>query len=140
MSKLLTKPHFLAMNPRKFVIARAVPPCPYLDTVCENDTHNNVFYIYYLGNYDNIPVYHYGNTSDISSVELRIKKTLPFYERVTCVPIGHHVIGVDVVTNYITQNATPASINLPRVQEWNAFTTEDLPSVLSLIETTFESI
>jgi hypothetical protein len=42
---------------------------------------NKQFYIYYLGNYNNIPVYHYGESCDLIETEFNLKKQLPYYQK-----------------------------------------------------------
>lgn len=95
----------------------------YLDRVSEYDAHNRVFYIFYLGCFNNYPIYHYGESYDIDLAELKIKRTLPFYERVYCAPIGHKVNAKHEFDEMIKEKKV--RISLPDVTHWEAFTTDD---------------
>ena len=67
----------------------------FYDRVDMTSANDRVFYVYALGTYNNTPVYIYGETDDILSVELDLKRTVPMYTRVVCAP-SHEMLGVDV--------------------------------------------
>ena len=50
---------------------RQYPRKPPIHAVDHND---NVFYVYYIGRYDDEALYHYGTTTDLLSVELAFQK------------------------------------------------------------------
>ncbi len=64
----------LIINNRKNIICQS-----YYDRV-SYDANNNIFYIYYLGKYNNRKTYCYGETNDISIIELKLKQSLPIYK------------------------------------------------------------
>lgn len=66
----------IVINTRKSIITKS-----YQDRA-NYDANNNVFYIYYLGKYNNKKTYCYGETNDINIVELKLKQTLPIYKLV----------------------------------------------------------
>lgn len=75
----LTRPH---VGRRRRVSRKS-----YNDTVDPTNVHNHEFFVYYLGNYLNKPLFCCGETCDLMSLELRLKSTLPFFERITTCPI-----------------------------------------------------
>lgn len=91
----------------------------YLDRVSDYDIHNKVFYIYYLGCFNNTPMYHYGESDDLDLVELKIKRTLPFYERVLYTPVEHHTNTLEQFKDYIKNKKV--RIPLAEVCMWDAF-------------------
>lgn len=61
----------------------------YMDRVSVYDAHNRVFYIYFLGHYQNQPIFHFGETNDLDATEFFMKSSLPFYELQLYIPIDH---------------------------------------------------
>ncbi len=57
------------------------------------DYNENMFYIYYLGRYRNKPIYTYGETTMIETVEFTLHKNLPFVKKITTHPVDHIVYG-----------------------------------------------
>jgi hypothetical protein len=58
-----------------------------MDRASVYDAHNRVFYLFYLGRFQNRPMYHYGETTDIDATEFYIQSQLPFYQRIMYIPI-----------------------------------------------------
>lgn len=72
-----------------------------MDRASVYDTHNRVFYIFYLGQFNNRPIYHYGETNDIDATELFVKANLPFYKLVLYLPIDTEQDGLSQFDQYI---------------------------------------
>lgn len=102
----------------------------YLDRATDYD---RIFYIYYLGCFNNTPIYHYGESSDIHHAELKIKKTVPFYERVWYTPLDNNVYMKDEFDEYIKNKKI--KIMLPDVNQWDAFTTDEIDIVIKYLST-----
>jgi hypothetical protein len=83
--------------------------------------HNNVFYIYYLGRYNNIPMYHYGETNDIYTSEYKLKKTLPYYKKIKCIPVEDNINGIIKFKKFIEKNKIVFTLD----EDLDVFTTID---------------
>lgn len=75
----------------------------YHDRVTINN-HNNIFFIYYLGKYNNVPVYHYGETSDIYASEYKLNQSVPYYKNIKCIPIEDNINGMIKFNDFIEKN------------------------------------
>ena len=58
----------------------------YMDHVDYTSAHNRMFYVYFLGNFQNTPIYCYGETDNPDSVEFTLKRTLPMYKNIVLEP------------------------------------------------------
>ena len=76
----------------------------YYDQVDHDTNYNKTFYIYFLGYYLNKPIYCYGETYDIDSIEFTLKKTLPFYKKCKIIPIDTRQSGIDKFAEYIKED------------------------------------
>ena len=107
----------------------------YLDRIPDYDAHNRVFYIYTLGSWNNIPYYHYGESDDISLTEFKIKKTLPFYSLLTCIPIDHNIAAISDFEKMVRNK----KVTIPVVEafSWPAFTTDNPNALLYKVNRLF---
>lgn len=119
------------LHRRRVNVIRALP-CHYLDTVSEYDSHNRVFFIFHVGSFHNIPMYCYGETPDIVTTELVLKKTLPFYKPILEIPIGHRVYAKDKFSDLVKEK----KIEIPFLDatQWGSFTIDDHNDLHELLE------
>lgn len=135
------RPNRLKRRARRFMTS-AIPDnsnpsmVSYDDRVSEYDTHNRVLYIYYLGCFNNTPIYHYGEANDLMSAELRVKMTLPLYERVWHSPVSHRVNAKAELDDLVSTKRV--EIALPNVTHWDAFTTDNISLVVSRLDAAFK--
>lgn len=76
------------------------------------NANENIFYVYFLGRYNNKPFFHYGQSTDISSVEFNIKKSLPYYDRIIYNPVDHNVCSYNYFDNYLSQKKLKSKLPL----------------------------
>ncbi len=115
----------------------------YKDIPC-SDTSENVFYIYYLGRYNNTHTYHYGETNDIYSIEFNLSKKLPMYKKITSIPVDSHIDGYDNFYKFLKKyNLTNKFPNKFSIDIENIFTTNDnvgIDEILSFVAETFNEV
>lgn len=99
--------------------------CVYKD-IPNLDSSENIFYIYYLGRYNNKHTYHYGETHDICNIDFELAKKVPLYNKLIYVPINHHVDGYDKFLKFIQENKMVLSLPLDID---NVFITNDQSSI-----------
>ncbi len=87
----------------------------------EYDNNNKYFYIYYLGRYHNKPIYTYGETLDIDSVEFHLNKTYPFYKKHYVSNVGDKVYSKDKLDKVLK-----AQTLYKKWEEIEVFTTSDV--------------
>ena len=108
------------------------PVLAHLDRPLAFDSSNRVFYIYYLGNFTNVPLYHYGETDDIDHIDMRLRMNLPFYERVLYTPISYHMGRKDRFEEIIS--AHRATLPVSGLESWNVFTTDAIHEIVEIVE------
>ncbi len=116
----------------------------YKDIPC-SDTSENVFYIYYLGRYNNTHTYHYGETNDIYSIEFNLSKKLPMYKKLTNIPVDSHIDGYDNFSKFLKKNNLITNNFLTKfpIDIENIFTTNDnvsIDEILSFVTETFNEV
>lgn len=87
------------------------------------DASENMFYIYYLGRYNNKAIYHYGETLNLYNVEFNLCKKLPLYKKLLSIPIDYHGDGKEKFDNFLKQNKLNSILSLSNIE--NIFITSD---------------
>lgn len=87
-----------------------VPKISYNDSI-NPTSHENMFYIFYIGRYLSKPLYIFGETNDIYSTECYINNTLPYYKLVKTIPIEDNVSSLQKFNDFIECNKTEIPIN-----------------------------
>jgi hypothetical protein len=81
-------------------------------------------------------LYHYGESEDIDLTELKIKRTLPFYERVLYTPVEHHTNALQQFEDYIKNRKI--RIPLAGACLWDAFFIGEEQDIDDIIKTVNE--
>ena len=100
----------------------------YNDGISNFDSHNKTLFLYYLGRYNNYPLYYYGETYDLYDTEFKIKKTLPYYKKITTIPVGDHVYAKENFDKFVNNNALRASIpiiSVENIYNWDILTVNE---------------
>lgn len=107
---------------------RIAPICrSYLDSAPSwYDSHTRVFYCYYLGRYRNQPLYCYGYTNDLDTVEFNLKKTLPMYERVMYVPCN------DFMHEEAFKKEKHVTLGIEGTSELNIITCDNVHTIINI--------
>lgn len=107
------------------------------------DTSNRLFFIYYLGRYDNRPMFFYGETMDTSLVEFHLRKKVPIYQKKFHVPVEDHVYGKQSFDRYVKRNNLVATLPVHGMERYDYFTTNNkikYQDVLSELHRIFQII
>lgn len=109
----------------------------YLDRASTYDATNRVFFIYYIGTYFNRPLFHYGETDSLELTELRIKRSLPYYQCITYAPVRTHSRKSEFEA-LIAQNRTILPIE--GLESWDVFThpTDDIDTLKQSAESLYQ--
>lgn len=98
------------------------------------DNNNRVFFIYSLGRYRNKPLYYFGETIDISSVEYALRKELPFYEQQIVVPVEDSVYGREEFEGFINRHQLEAKLPLEGSSFDSIFTSSESISFDNILD------
>lgn len=124
LSPPLRSPYSLRLSP-------TLRPRTFMDQASVYDTHNRVFYIYFLGFFNNRPIYHFGETNDLDANELLIRSQLPFYERILYIPTDSHHNALREFIEYIQNYRTTLPVH--NLEHLDAFTTTDIDNGIDAI-------
>lgn len=103
----------------------------YQDNV-DFSTHENVFYMYKIGRYHNKTLYTYGETTDLMSIEIRLRRHVPMYELVFYAPYETKSFNV----NQFLEDCKGFQATLPlhdTPSDWNILYIEDEKNVQDII-------
>lgn len=106
--------------PKRTVKRPCMTTAPYADRV-SNDNSERVFFIYYLGCFDNVPMYHFGETGDMYNKELAIKAKLPFYTRVFTSPIDYRMDGIEDFRSFLNKHNMTVSLPVHGMDTFECF-------------------
>lgn len=121
--------HQLRLSQKRVRVCKSLP---YHDRVDES-VHNRTFFVFSIGRFNNTPIYHYGETSDIALEEFRIRRALPFYEKVLDVPLvmDGTIRSKEEFDTFIREHDMATKIPLSGLEDWGAFTTPDLHPIMA---------
>lgn len=97
---------------------RVVARGAYSDRVCA-DMSNRVFYVYYLGRFNNRPLYHYGESHDAYDAHFRVHRSVPFCKRIVCIPVEDNTGGLQVFEDRVKD--VRCSLPIAGLEGWAAF-------------------
>lgn len=105
-----------------------------MDRASVYDTHNRVFYIFYVGRFHNRPIYHFGETNDIDATEFFVKSNLPFYELVLYLPVDTEQDGLSQFSKYIHQDRVELPVHNMEHLDVFSPSRNDLETIVKKVE------
>lgn len=116
------------------MLSRKIICKSYFDRV-QYETHNSIFYIYYLGRYNNKSIFHYGETQDLYGKEFLLKQKLPIYNKLKAIPIEHNVYGKEKFDNYLKTNKLRIIFPIDDLKDLECFTTSSQTNIKDILLT-----
>lgn len=117
---MLLRPFIQLQTPKQ--LRGTTKVCSYKDSV-DMDTSNRLFFVYYLGRYDNRPIFYYGETMDISLIEFHLRKKVPIYQKKFHVPVEDNIYGKQRFDRYVRRNQLVARLPVHGMEGYDYFTT-----------------
>ena len=108
----------------------------YLDRV-DCDFSNKLFYVFYLGRYNNTPMYTYGETLDIHLLELSLNKRFPTYKKELLIPVNDLVFAKRTVDIFLDVQKLKTEFPLKtsvEFEEYEFFTTSESQDISKITE------
>jgi hypothetical protein len=110
-----------------------VTPKSYRDSI-DYDRSNCVFFLYFLGRYNNMPLYYYGESLDITNIEFKLQRDLPFYEKKIVLPVEDNTHGKDTFDKFVKKNELRTQIPLYILHTNNLSIKNDYNDVITTSE------
>ena len=104
------------------------------------DASENLFYIYYLGRYNNKAIYHYGETLNLYNVEFDLCKKLPYYKNLISIPTDYHTDGNEKFANFLKQNKLNSVFSFGIENIFNTSDNVDIDMILASVSEIFKEV